>query len=60
MYHYFSTYHASKIGWQEKTYTLDNGNWVYITPDRPDCFMHWEVNPEGIIIDYKTEGKRCY
>jgi hypothetical protein len=52
--------YASRIGWQEKTYRLDNGNLVYVEPDRPDCFIHWEVNPEGIIIGYKTEGKRCY
>lgn len=52
--------YPSRIGWQEKTYKLDNGNWIYIEPVRPDCFIHWEVNPEGIIIGYKTEGKRCY
>lgn len=52
--------YASKIGWQEKTYKLDNGNWVYVEPALPDCFIHWEVNPEGIIVGYKTEGKRCY
>lgn len=52
--------YPSRIGWQEKTYKLDNGNLVYVEPVRPDCFIHWEVNPEGIIIGYKTEGKRCY
>lgn len=52
--------YASSIGWQEKTYKLDNGNLVYVEPVRPDCFIHWEVNPKGIIIGYKTEGKRCY
>lgn len=52
--------YPSSIGWQEKTYTLDNGNWVYVEPVRPDCFIHWEVNSNGIIIGYKTEGKRCY
>jgi hypothetical protein len=52
--------YPSSIGWQEKTYTLNNGNWVYVEPVRPDCFIHWEVNPQGIIIGYKTEGKRCW
>jgi hypothetical protein len=52
--------YPSRIGWQEKTYKLDNGNLVYVEPIRPDCFIHWEVNPEGIIIGYKTEGNRCY
>lgn len=52
--------YPSSIGWKEKTYKLDNGNLVYVEPVRPDCFIHWEVNPEGIIIGYKTEGKRCW
>jgi len=51
--------YASRIGWQEKTYKLDNGNWVYVEPDSPGCFIHWEVNPQGIIVGYKLEGK-CY
>jgi hypothetical protein len=50
---------ATSIGWKEKTYKLDNGNWVYVEPDRPGCFIHWEVNPEGIIVGYHFEG-RCY
>jgi len=51
--------YASRIGWQEETYKLDNGNWVYVEPDSPNCFIHWEVNPEGIIVGYKLEGN-CY
>lgn len=51
--------YASRIGWKEKTYVLDNGNVVYVEPVRPDCFIHWEVNSEGIIIRYRTEGKGC-
>lgn len=51
--------HASRIGWKETTYKLDNGNWVYVEPDRKDCFIHWEVNPQGIIVGYRTEGKGC-
>ncbi|RPJ58374.1 MAG: hypothetical protein EHM12_07895 [Dehalococcoidia bacterium] len=52
--------YASSIGWKEKTYKLDNGNWVYVEPDRPGCFLHWEVNSQGIIVGYKLEGNRCY
>jgi hypothetical protein len=48
--------YASRIGWQEKTYKLDNGNWVYVEPDSKNCFIHWEVNPEGTIIGYKLDG----
>ena len=50
---------ASSIGWKETTYTLDNGNWVYVEPDSPNCFIHWEVNPEGIIVGSRAEGKGC-
>ncbi len=48
--------YASRIGWKEKTYNLENGNWVYVEPDSPGCFIHWEVNPQGIIVGYKLEG----
>jgi hypothetical protein len=51
--------YASRIRWQEKTYKLDNGNWVYVEPDSKNCFIHWEVNPQGIIVGYKLEGN-CY
>ena len=59
--------YASSIGWQETTYPLDNGNWVYVEPAGEhgklfgggECFVHWEVNTEGIIIGARTEGKGC-
>ena len=51
--------HASSIGWKETTYNLPNGNWVYVEPDSPNCFIHWEVNPDGIIVGSHTEGKGC-
>ena len=51
--------YASRIGWKQKTYKLDNGNWVFVEPVYPTCFVHWEINPEGIIVNYKTEGKGC-
>ena len=52
--------YANQIGWQEKTYPLPNGNMVYVAPERPDCFIHWEVNKTRTIVGYKTEGARCY
>ena len=52
--------YSSSISWKETTYKLDNGNWVYVQPNRPECFIHWEVNPQGIIVGYKLEGNRCY
>ncbi|MFZ3114660.1 MAG: hypothetical protein WA133_08260 [Syntrophales bacterium] len=51
--------YASRIGWKEKTYPLDNGNWVYVEADSNNCFVHWEVNPQGIIVDSRLEGN-CY
>jgi hypothetical protein len=48
--------YASRIGWKEKTYQLENGNWVYVEPDSKNCFIHWEVNPKGIIVGFKLEG----
>lgn len=51
--------YASQIGWSEQTFNLSNGHWVYVEPDSPECFIHWEVNPEGIIIDSQVKGQRC-
>ena len=48
--------YASSIGWKEKTYRLDNGNWTYVAPVRPNCLIHWEVSPQGTIVGYKLEG----
>lgn len=52
--------YAKHIKWKEKTYFLSNGNQVYIEPIRKECFIHWEVNSEGIIVGYRTDGVRCY
>ena len=51
---------ASSIGWKERTYKLDNGNWVYVEPwGGRNCLIHWEVNPEGIIVGSRVEGSGC-
>ena len=47
--------YASRIGWKERTYPLENGNWVYIEPAILRTFVHWEVNPQGIIVGYAVE-----
>lgn len=54
------TSHASRMGWKESTYKLADGNRVYVTPERTDCYIHWEINQQGIIVNSRTEGKRCY
>jgi hypothetical protein len=43
------TSYASRIGWKETTYKLDNGNWVFVQPVHRE-YIHWEVNPQGIIV----------
>lgn len=50
---------ASRTGWREKQYKLENGNWVYVSPEREGCVVHWEVNPQDIIVNYRTEGDHC-
>ncbi|MEZ5564273.1 MAG: hypothetical protein R3F24_01595 [Gammaproteobacteria bacterium] len=51
--------YGSRAGWQEKTYTLANGHWVYVEPDRKNCEIHYEVNGENIIIGYTPVGSGC-
>ena len=49
--------YPSQTGWVQQTYELDNGHRVYVYPLAPRCIMHWEVNHEGIIVGYTSEGK---
>jgi hypothetical protein len=51
--------YASRIGWKTKTYALPNGNWVYVSPDRKDCEVHFEVDKAGLMIGYQLVGKGC-
>ncbi len=46
--------YASRIGWKETTYKLNNGNWIYVEPE-PRQYIHWEVNPHGIIVGSRVE-----
>lgn len=50
--------YASRIGWKERTYSLDNGNSVFVEPE-PRCLIYYEVNTMGIIVGYRTEGSQC-
>jgi len=50
--------YASRIDWKETTYPLQNGHWVFVEPE-PRCLIHWEVNQEGIIVDFSTKGGSC-
>ena len=51
--------YASRIGWQEKTYKLEGGNFVYVAPVKPNCTIFWEVDKTETIVGYKLEGTRC-
>ena len=51
--------YSSQVGWQEKTYTLASGHWVYVQPDRPNCEIHFEVNGEDMIVGYTPVGRGC-
>ena len=51
--------YASSIGWKETTYPLANGNWAYVDPYAPNCVVHLEVNPTGIIVGSRAEGSGC-
>ena len=51
--------YAERIGWKDRRYTLNNGNWVYVVPSRPDCLVHFEVNHEGVIEKYTLVGDGC-
>ena len=51
--------YSSRTGWQERTYHLGNGHWVYVQPDRPNCEIHFEINSEDTIIGYTPIGTGC-
>lgn len=51
--------YASDIGWTEKRYELGDGNWVYVSPGAPQCEIHFEVNPQGIVVGFRLLGSRC-
>lgn len=51
--------YASRIGWKEKTYPLDDGRWVYVHPDRPGCEIHFEVGSDGNVVGYRAVGDGC-
>lgn len=44
---------------KEIIYRLANGNLAYVESDKPGCFIHWEVNLQGIIVNYELKGN-CY
>jgi hypothetical protein len=51
--------YASRTGWKEQKYQLKNGNWVYVSPNKEGCLVHWEVDKRGVIVGYRLEGAKC-
>lgn len=51
--------YAQQSGWKEQRYDLKNGNWVYVSPSKEGCIIHWEVDPRGVIVGFRTEGGEC-
>lgn len=51
--------YASRVHWVEKTYSLNNGNRVYVHPDRVGCEIHFEVGMDGNVVSYTPVGEGC-
>ena len=51
--------YASKIGWQETTYSLNNGYYVFVEPLGKECSLHWDINPRDMIVSYRAVGSGC-
>ena len=51
--------YAARINWQYQSYTLGNGHWVYVSPDRPNCEIHFEINSKDVIVGYTPVGTGC-
>lgn len=51
--------YASKIDWDETTYKLANGYYVFVEPFSKDCFIQWKINPKDTIIGFFAKGKGC-
>ena len=51
--------YASKTNWDETTYPLAKGYFIFVEPFNEDCLIHWKINPRGIILSYFPEGKGC-
>ncbi|MCP4746643.1 MAG: hypothetical protein GY874_10970 [Desulfobacteraceae bacterium] len=54
------TSYASRIGWKKSKYKLSNQNWGFDEPIRKECIAQWEIDSNGIIVDYELKGKGCY
>lgn len=51
--------YASKIDWDETTYPLSNGYYIFVEPFSNDCYIQWKVSPRDTIVGYYAKGKGC-
>ncbi len=46
--------YASKIDWDETTYPLANGYFIFVEPFSRECFIEWKINQRNIIMDLRN------
>jgi len=51
--------YSSKTNWEETSYPLAKGYFIFVEPFNEDYLIQWKINPRGIIISCFTEGKGC-
>ena len=51
--------YVSKSAAKPRTYPLENGDSVYVSPLSKDCIVYWQIDPQGMIIGYRSEGAGC-
>lgn len=50
---------VAKRGGIKKEGPLDNGNWIHIYPIDAYCDIHFETDPQGIVVAFRTVGENC-
>ena len=51
--------YASKINWDENTFDLAKGYYLFIQPFSENCYIYWKINPKNTIVGYFPKGKGC-
>jgi hypothetical protein len=51
--------YASKINWDENTFDLAKGYYLFIQPFSENCYIYWKINPQNRIVGYFPKGQGC-
>lgn len=43
-------------GWRNKMQTSSDGKLEYVTMASKSCWVYWELDDKGVIVNYRTEG----